>query len=235
MIKKLTLFIGCFLVSFLYAQHKFLNDPKLSDDDLKSSKSDIEADAPAEVLYRSVHFMIDYNGYLTQEIVKRIKIYNKDNAGDYLDHEIPVYDNGRGDRETLTNLKALTYNWEDGKKAITKIKGDEKFKSKEDKNYTINKFAFANVKDGSVVEYSYTLYSPFLSSTPRILVEEDIPVRYVEYVFDHPKPLGYSINYKGSLSPKHRDSGEKQLYGNDYNIYRFAYENVPAFKSEKFF
>jgi len=151
-----------------------------------------------------------------------------------LDHEIPVYDNGRGDRETLTNLKALTYNWEDGKKAITKIKGDEKFKSKEDKNYTINKFAFANVKDGSVVEYSYTLYSPFLSSTPRILVEEDIPVRYVEYVFDHPKPLGYSINYKGSLSPKHRDSGEKQLYGNDYNIYRFAYENVPAFKSEKF-
>ncbi|MCZ2084882.1 MAG: DUF3857 domain-containing protein [Flavobacteriales bacterium] len=233
MMKKFTLFIGCFLVSFLYSQHKFLNDPKLSDEDLKSTQSKIEADAPAEVLYRSVHFMIDYNGYLTQEITKRVKIYNKDNAGDYLDHEISIYDNNQGDRETLSNLKAVTYNWEDGKKVATKIKGDEKFKSKEDKNFTINKFAFANVKDGSVVEYSYKLFSPFLSSTPRILIEEEIPVKYVEYIFDAPKPLGYSINYKGSLSPIRRDTGEKQLYGGEYNTYRFGYENIPAFKDEK--
>ncbi|MDP2452602.1 MULTISPECIES: DUF3857 domain-containing protein [unclassified Kaistella] len=233
MMKKFTLFIGCFLVSFLYSQHKFLNDPKLSDEDLKSTQSKIEADAPAEVLYRSVHFMIDYNGYLTQEITKRVKIYNKDNAGDYLDHEISIYDNNQGDRETLSNLKAVTYNWEDGKKVATKIKGDEKFKSKEDTNFTINKFAFANVKDGSVVEYSYKLFSPFLSSTPRILIEEEIPVKYVEYIFDAPKPLGYSINYKGSLSPIRRDTGEKQLYGGEYNTYRFGYENIPAFKDEK--
>lgn len=234
MIKKLLLFIGCFFVSFFYSQHKFLNDPKLSEDDLKSTQSTIDADAPAEVLYRSTHFLIDYNGFLTQQIVERVKIFNKDNAGQYLNHEIGVYDNGRGDRETLSNLKAVTYNWENGKKATTKIERDEKFKSKEDKNYTITKFAYANVKNGSVVEYSYTLYSPFLSSTPRVLIEEEIPVKYVEYVFDNAKPLGYSINYKGGLTPNHRDSGEKQMYGNEYNTYRFAYENVPAFKDERF-
>ena len=232
--KKLLLFIGCFLVSFLYSQHKFLNDPKLSDEDLKSTQSSIEADAPAEVLYRSVHNMIDYNGYLTQEVVSRIKIYNKDNAGDYLNNEISIYDNGKGDRETLSNLKAVTYNWEDGKKTTTKIERDEKFKSKEEKNYTITKFAYANVKNGSVVEYSYKLYSPFLSSTPRVLIEEEIPVKYVEYVFDHPKPLGYTINYKGSLTPTHRDAAEKNLYGNEYQTYRFAYEKIPAFKDEKY-
>lgn len=234
MIRKFTLLIGCFFASILYSQHKFLNDPKLSDEDLKSTQSKIEADAPAEVLYRSVHYMIDYNGFLTQEIVSRVKIYNKENAGDYLDYEIPVYDNGKGDRETLSNLKAVTYNWEDGKKTTTKIQRDEKFKSKEDKNYTITKFAYANVKNGSVVEYSYKLYSPFLSSTPRILIEEEIPVSYVEYVFDHPKPLGYSINYKGSVTPTHRDSGQKTLYGNEYQTYRFAYEKLPAFKDEKY-
>ncbi|QBO58279.1 hypothetical protein NBC122_01458 [Chryseobacterium salivictor] len=232
--QKFILFTACFVASIVYSQHKFLNDPKLSEEDLKSTQSKIEVDAPAEILYRSVHFMIDYNGYLTQEIVSRVKIYNKDNAGDYLDHEISVYDNGRGDRETLSNLKAVTYNWEDGKKVTTKIERDEKFKSKEDKNYTITKFAYANVKNGSVVEYSYSLYSPFLSSTPRILIEEEVPVKYVEYVFDNPKPLGYSINYKGSVTPTHRDSGERQLYGNEYNTYRFAYENIPAFKDEKF-
>ncbi|WP_133439726.1 DUF3857 domain-containing protein [Chryseobacterium salivictor] len=234
MMQKFILFTACFVASIVYSQHKFLNDPKLSEEDLKSTQSKIEVDAPAEILYRSVHFMIDYNGYLTQEIVSRVKIYNKDNAGDYLDHEISVYDNGRGDRETLSNLKAVTYNWEDGKKVTTKIERDEKFKSKEDKNYTITKFAYANVKNGSVVEYSYSLYSPFLSSTPRILIEEEVPVKYVEYVFDNPKPLGYSINYKGSVTPTHRDSGERQLYGNEYNTYRFAYENIPAFKDEKF-
>ena len=98
MIKKWILFIGCFLASVLYSQHKFLNDPKLSDEDLKSTQSKIEADAPAEVLYRSVHFMIDYNGFLTQEIVSRVKIYNKDtckndvyvgfNGHDYQKHYI---------------------------------------------------------------------------------------------------------------------------------------------------
>ncbi len=234
MIKKLTLFIGCFLMSLLYSQHKFLNDPKLSQEDLKSAQSAIEAEAPAEVLYRSVHFLIDYNGFLTQEIVSRVKIYNKDNADDYLNHEIATYDNGRGDRETLSSLKAVTYNWEDGKKTTTKIERDEKFKSKEDKNFTITKFAFANVKNGSVVEYSYKLYSPFLSSTPRIFIEEEIPVKYVEYVFDAPKQLGYSINYKGSVAPTHRDSGEKQLYGSEYQTYRFGYENLSAFKDEKY-
>ena len=63
MIRKFTLLIGCFFASILYSQHKFLNDPKLSDEDLKSTQSKIEADAPAEVLYRSVHYIIDYNGF----------------------------------------------------------------------------------------------------------------------------------------------------------------------------
>jgi hypothetical protein len=234
MMKKMTLLAGLFFLNLISAQHKFLSDPKLSENDLKSTQSTLEKDAPAEVLYRSVHYMIDYNGYLTQEIVSRVKIYNKDNAGEYLNHEIGIYDNGKGGRETLSNLKAYTYNYENGKSVATKIERDEKFKSTEEKNYTITKFAFANVKNGSVVEYSYTLFSPFMSSTPRILIEEEIPVKYVEYVLDTPKPLGYNINYKGDLAPTFRDTGERKLYGSDYQTYRFGYENIPAHKDEKY-
>ncbi|WP_226063895.1 hypothetical protein [Kaistella polysaccharea] len=232
--KKLPLLLAFLFVSFFYSQHKFLNDPKISDEDLKKTKSKIDADAPAEVLYRSIHFIVDYNGNIKQEIISRIKIYNKDNAGDYLDYEIPLYNNGRGDQEKLSDLKVVTYNWENEKMTTTKIQRDEKFKSKEDKNYTITKFAYANVKNGSVVEHSYTLESPFLTSTPRVLIEEDIPVKYVEYVFDHANPLGYSINYKGSLIPKHRFAEPRVLYGKDFQTHRFAYENIPAFKDEKY-
>lgn len=232
--KKFLLLVSIFWLSNIDAQHKFLNVPNLSDEDLKSEKSLKFGDVPAEVLYRSIHFRIDYDGTMYHNVVNRIKIYNKDNASDYLDREIAIYDDGLGSREVLSNLKANTFNLENGKSVATKVAKDEKYKSKEDKNYQITKFAFANVKNGSVIEYSYSIMTPFLGSTPRILIEEDIPVRYVEYVLDAPKPLGYTINYKGSLSPLHRVVEERNLYGGQYQTYRFAYENVPAYKEEMY-
>ncbi|KIA88128.1 DUF3857 domain-containing protein [Kaistella jeonii] len=232
--KKILLSFCLLLFGFIYSQHKFLETPKLSDEDLKREKSEKYPDAPAEVLYRSIHFRVDYDGYIYKDVTDRVKIYNKDNASTFLDHQISIYKNSQGKRETLSDLKAFTSNWEDGKKVTTKIERDEKYQSKEDKNYTITKFAFPNVKNGSVVEFSYSLYSPFIGSTPRILIEDEIPIKYIEYVFDTPKLIGYSINYNGKLNPSFRETGDRIMYGSDYNIYRFAYENVPPYKEEKY-
>lgn len=234
MIKKFILVIPILLSGILFSQHKFVNPPKLSDADLMSEKSEKYPDAPAEVLYRSIHFVIDYNGYLTKNVVDRVKIYNKNNASKYLDQKITLYDNGKGLYETLSNLKANTYNFENGKKVTTKVERNEKYNSTEDKNYKVTKFAFSGVKDGSVVECSYSVYTPFMGSTPRVLIEDEIPVRYVEFVFDTPKPFGYTINYKGDISPQHRVVEEAIMYGNPYFTYRFGYDDVPAFKDEKY-
>ena len=57
-------------------------------------------------MYRSVHFQIDYNGSLNKNVISRIKIYNKDNASDFLDHELSTYDDRNGNREILSGLKA---------------------------------------------------------------------------------------------------------------------------------
>lgn len=232
--KKILFFVTLFSYGFIYSQHEFLKVPKLSEEDLKSTKSAKYEDVPAEILYQSTHFRIDYDGSLYKNVINRVKIYNKDNAAAYLDHEINIYDNRAGSRETLSDLKANTYNLENGKIVATKIARNEKFKSKEYKYYDVTKFAFANVKDGSVVEYSYTVLTPFLGSTPRVLIEDEIPARYIEYVLDSPKPLGYTINYKGSLAPTHRVVEERNMYGNEYSTYRFAYANVPPYKDEKF-
>lgn len=232
--KKILLPLALLLFSFLFSQQKFLDIPKLSDEDVKREKSEKYEDAPAEILYQSNHFRIDYDGSFYKTVVTRVKIYNKDNADDYLNHEIATYDNRHGTRESLNNLKAFTYNYENGKTVSTKVERDEKYRSREDKNYDITKFAFPNVKNGSVVEYTYTIVTPFLISTPRIIIEEEIPTRYVEFVLDAPKPLGYSINYKGNLAPTTRLLEEKQMYGNLYQTYRFGFENVPPFKNEKY-
>ena len=232
--KKILLSFSLLLGGFIFSQHKFLDAPKLTDQEVQSTKSETFPEAQAEVLYRSIHHRVDYNGYIYSEVVDRVKIYNKNNVSKYLNHEISLYDNGKGSRETISNQNIYTYNFENGKIVPTKVERDEKFQSKENKKYTINKFAFPNVKDGSVVEYSYTIFSPFLGSTDRVIIEDEIPVRYVEYVFDAPKPIGYTINYKGSLSPTHRETGPRNIYGGEYETYRFAYENVPAYKEEKY-
>src|SRR5690606_36574492 len=96
--KKTLLAFSLLVTGFIFAQHKFLDVPALSDEDLKSDKSAKFGDVPAEIIYRSVHFRVDYDGQMYQNVVSRIKIYNKDNASDYLDREISLYDNNNGSR-----------------------------------------------------------------------------------------------------------------------------------------
>ncbi|WP_228448130.1 MULTISPECIES: transglutaminase-like domain-containing protein [unclassified Chryseobacterium] len=98
----------------------------------------------------------------------------------------------------------------------------------------MTKFAFPNVKNGSVLEYQYEIVSPFLYNIPEFLIESDTPSLYTEYVLDTPIHISYNINYTGALGPKHRIVEEKTLYGTQYKTYRFGFENVKGFKAEKF-
>lgn len=233
---KLLVLFTIFSFSFFLAQkeHKFLDTPKLDIADLRKTKSTLKEDAPAEVLYRSIHYYIRKDYEMEIKIVDRVKIYNKDKAEDFLNKEIALYEAQSGNEEKLSNLKAYTYNLENDKIVTNKVEKDSKFKSTENKRYNIVKFAFPNVKDGSVLEYSYTVFSPFIREMPKIMIEEDVPVIYTEYVLDTPKELGYSINYKGSIMPKYRVSEERMLYGADYRTYRFGYENLKAFLDENY-
>lgn len=232
---KLLIILALINVNLFYAQkHQFLNYPKLTDAEVQSSKPVMQADAAAEILYSSYHYRIDTNGNMYADVINRVKIYNKDKASEFLDVQLSLYESERGQREKLVNLKAYTYNFEEGKVKATKVEKDSKFKSSEDKNYSIIKFAYPEVKNGSVLEYQYTIETPFYWSVPRVLIERSIPIKYIEYIFETPRELGYTINYKGDLVAKHRDVGEKNIYGSFHNSYRFAYEDVPAFKEENF-
>ncbi|SKB71586.1 protein of unknown function [Soonwooa buanensis] len=231
--KKTILIAGIFLNTLVFAQHKFLNIPKLDQTDVSSTISATNAKDPAEILFSSHHFLIEGNGFMTIEVIKRVKIYDKSNAEEFLNVEIPLKIKG-GDRESVSGLKATTYNFENGKIATTVVDKESRIRSNDSKNVDILKFAFANVKNGSVLEYKYKLSTPFYYSIPRVMVESSAPVRYFEYVFDMPIYLGYNINYQGSLAPTHREVGEKSLYGGDYKTVRFAYENLKAYKDEKY-
>ncbi|MGO4711008.1 hypothetical protein AB4Y90_18255, partial [Chryseobacterium sp. 2TAF14] len=59
--KKIITILSVFLVNTaLFAQNQqFLKMPKFNKDDLKKEKSGIDPKAPAELLYRSIHYRID--------------------------------------------------------------------------------------------------------------------------------------------------------------------------------
>lgn len=234
--KKILLLAFCSIsLIFIDAQkHEYLSPPKFNDADLSKPKSLLDENAPAEILYRSLHFMVDSStGFLTKSYFYRVKIYNKDKAEDWLNLEIALYQNG-STQERLNKIKAFTYNLENGASVATKVEKSSRYKSKESKNISITKFAFPSVKDGSIIEYQYEVTSPFLFTIPRILIETDTPSLYTEYVLDNPLNIAYNINYTGSLIPKHRFVEETNLYGTQYKTYRFGYENLKGFKTEKF-
>lgn len=232
------LFVVCAsaISSATFAQkHEFLKMPKFTIEDLKKAKSNIDEKAPAEILYRSIHYRVDpYNGQLIKQYAYRIKIYDKDKSESWLNLEIPIRENSAGSRETLNSIKAYVFNLENEKIEETKVDKSSKFKSKENKYTTVNKYAFPNIKNGSVIEYQYEVVSPFLYEIPLIYMELDTPSMYSEYVLDAPTNMSYNIDFTGSLKPKHQKVGEEFLYGADSKTYRFAYENVKAFKDEKF-
>ncbi|WP_263603620.1 transglutaminase-like domain-containing protein [Chryseobacterium sp. PET-29] len=234
---KKIVFIALCSAQFIFVnaqKHKFLDPPKFNDADLSKQKSTLDENAPAEILYRSLHFSIDNTtGNLIKNTFYRVKIYDKDKAEDWLNVEIPLYQNG-SDQESLAKMKAFTYNLENGAAVATKVDKTSKYKSKESKNISISKLAFPNVKNGSVIEYQYEVVSPFLFIIPEILIETDTPSLYTEYILDSPANIAYNLNYTGSLLPKYKEVDERLLYGANYRTYRFAYENLKSFKTEKF-
>ena len=193
-------------------------------EDLKKTKSEIDEKAPAETLYRSIHYHIDNStGNYIKKVKYRVKIYDKDKAEDWMNLEISLYDNNQGSRETLNSIKAYVYNLEDGKIAETKVDKSSKFKSKESKYYTINKFAFPNIKNGSVIEFQYEITSPFSYEIPLTYIETDTPSEYTEYVFESPINMSYNIDFRGSLVPKYKKVAEENSYGAQYKTYRFGH------------
>lgn len=227
------LFLILLLISNYSFSQKFLDPPKLDIEDLKLTSYAKDPSEAAEVIYKTYHYYIT-DGELHLDVISRVKIYKKDDAKKFLEEEIYTYIGRNHNEEKITSLKVNTYNLENGKIATTTVDKNSKYKSKENKNYTVTKFAFENVRDGSVVEYKYSVISPFVYVIPKVMIEDVVPIRYCEYVFDTPKYYGYNINYKGSLKAFKQEVAEKTLYGVESKTYRFAYKDIAAYRDEKY-
>lgn len=169
----------------------------------------------------------------------RFKIINK-TGYDYANLELQFYKRNFGETK-LDHMDAATYNLEGGKIAISKLSSDAKFSEKQDKNYTLKKFALPNVKEGSIVEYKYRISSDFIFTLRSWYFQRAIPTLYSQYDITIPEYYKYKVNAGGYvfLNPT-RSFSNQPLFINGQSLtlqslnLHYQAEDVPGLKQENY-
>lgn len=169
----------------------------------------------------------------------RYKIINK-GGYDYGNMELRFYKQNSGESK-LDNMEASTYNLEGDKIITSKLNKDAKFSEKEDKNYTLKKFALPNVKEGSIVEYKYRTTTDFIYTIGPWYFQRSVPTLYSEFTITIPEYYRYKPTASGYvyLNPKNEIVNKTYfLSGEQLNAQAskssFFAENIPGLKKESF-
>lgn len=174
---------------------------KISVEDLQKTVYSIDSSAGAVVIADVGKSSIEGNtkGWfsLVYTRLRRVHIL-KNSAYSVADIEIPLYKSGGGEEE-LSSLKATTFNLENGKIVETKLEKSGIFTDKLNRNYTIKKFTFPNVKEGSIIEVEYTIKSDFLRYLRSWEFQGKLPRLWSEYNLTLPNFLRYVFLRKGYL------------------------------------
>ena len=247
------LFSFCFFCAF--GQHDKPKFGKIDPEELKMTgyANDTTADALMLFDYGTTKFILSPQEQFQFEFTRhfRIKIFKK-SAFKYADFKFSLYDSGTS-KEKITDLKAVTYNLVDGKMVKTRLDNDNIFTEKSN-HYDISKFAFPQVKEGSVIELSYTIVSDFLYNLRGWNFQYSIPAVWSQYICEIPEYFNYRQSAKGYLpfeiSTHERfdnkfsyvERGETSMGGRtasqtvDFTVNTFrhvlATKDVPAFRSE---
>lgn len=216
---------------------------KFSTEEISKQESKITSDAPAEVLYSKVKYIVDWNNNNILEkktvVHQRIKIYDKDKSdNDILSVEIPLGKSDTGsDVEKLFSLKASTFNLVDGKMVEVKVNKNEIFKKNIHKNLDTHTFTFPDVKNGSILEYSYEIVSPFINNVGTWYFQGKVPVVKSELILETSDLLKYSEDSRGQYKLRSSTSSRQELQGNNFytiNQKFITAENLPGYEAEEY-
>ncbi|MFM9837111.1 MAG: DUF3857 domain-containing protein [Cyclobacteriaceae bacterium] len=203
--------------------------------DMKMTVYDKDSSANAVVLtdYGIAYITVTSGGaVLNFERHTRIKILKKEGL-DLANSSILLYHSGSAE-EKMTGLKASSYNLEGGKIVETKLSKEGIFKEKYNRNYNQQKFTLPNVKEGSVIEYTYKKTSEFFTNFPNWQFQRSIPVRWSEYWAMIPSIFIYEKYMQGYVPVSSYENKNQSYYDTEVKAHHWITENVPAFKDEPF-
>lgn len=211
--------------------------------ELKLTECDFDKDSPALILYDIGETSIVENREERLEMQfkhrRKIKIFNQ-GGYDYAEIEIPYYVKGYR-KESIKDIEAYSYNLENGKLIISKLDPKHIYEEVINDRFRVKKFAFPAVKDGTIIEYKYTLHSPYLTDYKDWDFQQDIPVKYSNYKALMNPFYSYAWMLQGTKQLDYYDEyiekGLPRYYaGLEYKhkVYDFTMKNMKAFNDEAF-
>ena len=192
------LVLGMAFSTVLMAQNPNFKFGSPSNEELTMTTYAPDESAPAVILYQSTRVWYDIlagDFKLYTEVKTRIKIL-KPEGKEYADVEIPYIDNpqDKSMQETISGLKAWSYNMENGKTVKTKMENNNISRERIDKSHMLMKFSIPQAKEGTVVEYQYKKESNYYFYIDTWVAQTEIPVAYTYYNLLIPEYFRFNID-----------------------------------------
>ena len=234
---------------------------KVSKTELQEKVHPLDSSANAAILYKKEHITFQFvqsKGFMqNREVHQRIKVYNKEGY-DWATKKIYLSKGSSGSSsERIINIKGSTYNLKGEKIVVDKLKKDGIFKEDYNDFNEINTITMPNIQDSCILEYTYTIVSPFFQIDD-IYFQSTIPINKLDVKVASPQYAQYNrlANLRASFFPKFKESKENKSVmlssrdnsvkagrGNGYqqtnseyfeNVIEATEANIPSLKEEGF-
>ena len=253
--KLLFCLVFYFSAATLIAQDKLkIKFGSVTADDFKTKIYAVDSNAAAVIIadVGSTQIVGNTKGSFSLQFrnYRRAHILNK-NGYDMGDVKIELYTSGTAEEE-LESLKAVTYNLENGKVVETKLEVKTAvFKDRINKNKVVKKFTFPNIKEGSIIEYEYSIISDFIFNLQPWDFQGEYPCLWSEYKVAMPSFYNYvtlsqgynqffiknsttSTNVFNMTDSKGAGATERDNFTANVTDYRWVMKDVRALKEESY-
>ncbi|CAM3457836.1 hypothetical protein [Aequorivita lipolytica] len=235
------LLVSTFYLS--YSQSERIDEfgkPTQNEFELKSYES--EPDATGIILYESGNYyavsIVKRTAVrLVKEIHRKIKVIDAKKF-DYTTVEIPYYEGYGYYAEEILDYKAITHNG-----SVQNFVPENAFyKTKKSGARNVLTFTFPNVQDGSILEYRYTIVSPYFYDLEGWEFQHELPTIYSLFQTVLPPNFKYNRILYGN---KKLTAQKTAIKKNDFlvpsnsgridtEVSLYAMKNVPSFTEEKY-
>ena len=240
-------FLLCIFLSFYGTKQVIAQDfefGKLIADDLNLKKVPFDSTANAVVLreFGTASIRIDDNtgqSYISYTFHAKIKILNKQGF-DEANIQIPFRTYSNNNQDELVKLTAVTMNFTE--KGLVKTELDQKnvFTDKKSKYLTIKKFTMPDIREGSVVEYSYNVKLPYIFNFVTWEFQSHLPKIYSEYIAFIPPIYNFNASIRGYLKLNDQKAVISRdclrIRGTNIDCSKMTYimKDIPAFIEETY-
>jgi hypothetical protein len=195
--RRLLLVTCCLFYISVFSQEEYFKDfgsPAL--EEIRMTDCAFDPGAVAIYLRKDAVTIPDFQRMIVY-YRNRLKIL-KTSAADLANIRIKFY--SFNEYETIENLKAVSINYDDkGNKISSSVEPKNIFITKEDEYYSNITFSMPEVKEGTIIEYSYTSYRKSYKMIDYWYFQDEIPVMHSTY--DYTIQPGAMFSYRVLKSP----------------------------------